>query len=157
MIVDEVILHNPILKSIGKESALDVSFVDEVCFQDRWSWGELEYRADMSEESRRYFAAECCGLLVGFGGGKFIEDDLFRINVIAVEPGHRGLGLGEDLLKLLMDSAEDGGAEGITCEVAESEVRICRAVMANGFEIDGFLEDYYSKGVGAHQFRTDLL
>ncbi|MFM7088962.1 MAG: GNAT family N-acetyltransferase [Candidatus Paceibacterota bacterium] len=149
--------HLPVLSKIGLESAEGVSFVDEVCFPDEWSWGELEYRADMAAGGRAYYAGFCCGLLVGFGGGKFTDNDEFRLSVIAVEPGHRGMGIGEDLLKLLLDEAEDGGAESAVLEVSEGLSNVCRALLNNGFEIDGYLDNHYGEGVGAHVFRADLL
>ncbi len=81
--------------------------------------------------------------IVGYGGLWLTVDDA-HITTIAVDPAHRGRGVGELLLNALIDQAYALGARQITLEVRVSNTAAQRLYLKYGFQPAGKRPRYYT-------------
>jgi ribosomal-protein-alanine N-acetyltransferase len=81
--------------------------------------------------------------IVGYGGLWLTVDDA-HITTIAVEPGHRGMGVGELLLNALIDHAYELGGRQITLEVRVSNTTAQHLYLKYGFQPAGTRPRYYT-------------
>jgi ribosomal-protein-alanine N-acetyltransferase len=73
-----------------------------------------------------------------------IRDDV-QINNVAVHPDHRGLGLGEAMLRYAIAKVRAAGAGFVTLEVRQSNTAAVTLYKKLGFEILGTRKNYYTK------------
>jgi len=73
-----------------------------------------------------------------------IRDDV-QINNVAVHPDHRGLGLGEAMMRYAIAKVRAAGASFITLEVRQSNAAAVTLYKKLGFEILGTRKNYYTK------------
>ena len=73
-----------------------------------------------------------------------IRDDV-QINNVAVRPDHRGLGLGEAMMRYAIAKVRAAGASFITLEVRQSNAAAVTLYKKLGFEILGTRKNYYTK------------
>lgn len=111
---------------------------------DAWSeaswWGELAGRP-----RRDYVVVEREGELAAYGGidhGGQIAD----LMTIAVAPGHRGSGVGGDLLSELERRAADGGAEALILEVRADNEPAKALYERRGYVVLTVRRGYYQPG-----------
>jgi ribosomal-protein-alanine N-acetyltransferase len=81
--------------------------------------------------------------IVGYGGVWLTVDDA-HVTTIAVDPTHRGKGVGELLLNALIDNAYELGARQITLEVRVSNTNAQHLYLKYGFEPAGTRTRYYT-------------
>jgi [ribosomal protein S18]-alanine N-acetyltransferase len=81
--------------------------------------------------------------LVGYGG-VWLTVDHAHITTIAVDPPHRGKGVGELLLNALIDHAYELQARMLTLEVRVSNVAAQKLYLKYGFEPGGKRPRYYT-------------
>ena len=81
--------------------------------------------------------------LIGFAG-MWMAFDEAHITTIGIDPGHRGLGLGELLLLCMVDAAIARGARWLTLEVRVSNVAAQTLYRKYGFSVRGSRKRYYS-------------
>lgn len=81
--------------------------------------------------------------IVGYGGLLLAVDDA-HVTTIAVDPQHRGFGVGELLLNGLIDAAYDLRAKMITLEVRVSNSVAQRLYLKYGFQPAGTRPRYYT-------------
>ena len=81
--------------------------------------------------------------LIGFAG-MWLAFDEAHITTIGVDPGYRGLGLGELLLLSMVDAALVRGARWLTLEVRVSNVAAQALYRKYGFSVRGSRKRYYS-------------
>jgi ribosomal-protein-alanine N-acetyltransferase len=81
--------------------------------------------------------------IIGYGGLWLTVDDA-HVTTIAVEPQHRGLGVGELLLNGLIDAAYELQANMLTLEVRISNAVAQRLYVKYGFEPAGTRPRYYT-------------
>lgn len=81
--------------------------------------------------------------IVGYGGLWLTFEDA-HITTIAVEPAHRGKGVGELLLNALIDHAYEIGGKQITLEVRVSNTAAQRLYLKYGFQPAGTRPRYYT-------------
>jgi ribosomal-protein-alanine N-acetyltransferase len=81
--------------------------------------------------------------IVGYGGLWLTVDDA-HITTIAVDPPHRGFGVGELLLNGLIDSAYELKARMLTLEVRVSNTVAQRLYIKYGFQPAGTRPRYYT-------------
>ncbi len=111
-------------------------------FSTPWSRGAFE--AEIEENDLSYYLVVADkGKIVGYGGMWIIIDEAHVTN-IALTADYRGLGLGERLVRALMDKARERGVDSMTLEVRPSNT-IAQALYAKlGFLTKGIRKQYYS-------------
>ena len=112
--------------------------------RDAWTesswWGELAGRP-----RRDYVAVERDGELAAYGGidhGGQVAD----LMTVAVAPGHRGSGLGEDLLDELEARASAGGADAMMLEVRADNAPARALYDRRGYAVLTVRRKYYQPG-----------
>ena len=73
-----------------------------------------------------------------------IRDDV-QINNVAVHPDHRGLGLGEAMIRYAIAKVRAAGAGFVTLEVRQSNTAAVTLYKKLGFDILGTRKNYYTK------------
>lgn len=81
--------------------------------------------------------------IVGYGGLWLTVDDA-HITTIAVDPAHRGRGVGELLLNALIDHAYELGGRQLTLEVRVSNTAAQHLYLKYGFQPAGTRPHYYT-------------
>lgn len=119
-----------------------VSEIEKICFPTPWS--KEAFRIEI-EENRcaRYFVAVYQGEIVGYGGMWLIIDEAHITNV-AVHPNYRGLGVGEAIMRSLIQEAVGLGAIRMTLEVRISNKIAQNLYRKLGFYDAGIRKQYYS-------------
>ena len=115
------------------------AFPDDAWSEGSW-WGELAGRP-----RRDYLAVECEGELAAYGGidhGGQVAD----LMTIAVAPGHRGSGIGGDLLTELEGRAATGGAEALMLEVRADNQPARTLYDRRGYDVLTVRRGYYQPG-----------
>ena len=90
-----------------------------------------------------YIVMEDDQRVVGYCGVWLVVDEAHITNV-AVLPSYRGLGLGEGLMRKIMDIAKEVGARVMTLEVRVSNQAAQHLYRKLGFQDGGIRKRYYS-------------
>lgn len=107
-------------------------------------WSRAAFEAEMTDNELAYYLVlELEGKAIGYAGMWLIVDEAHVTNV-AISAACRGQGLGELLMKSLIDHARERGARSMTLEV-----RITNAIAQSlytklGFVKKGIRRQYYS-------------
>ena len=128
----------------------DIARVYEIEVQSfRSPWSKLSLLGELHNNVARYYVAEEEGRVVGYGGMWLMFDEAHITN-IAIAPEARGRHLGRYLLYGMMAAAHGRGAERMTLEVRETNVRAQNLYYSFDFEKEGFRKRYYEDtGEGA--------
>ena len=107
---------------------------------DHWSeesfWGELA-------GGHVYRVAETDGAIVGYAGLSVIGDD-GNLQTVAVDPEHRGNGIGGQLVDVLLSSAREQGLRAVELEVASRNLPARHLYEVRGFVEVGLRRGYYA-------------
>ncbi|MNG06423.1 ribosomal-protein-alanine N-acetyltransferase [compost metagenome] len=107
-------------------------------------WSAEAFTNELSHNHfARYTVMEDGSGIIGYGGMWTIIDEAHVTN-IAVRHDRRGRGLGERLLRRLMEQAAEYGMDRMTLEVRVSNERAQRLYERLGFEPAGIRPGYYS-------------
>ncbi|MBI1751186.1 MAG: GNAT family N-acetyltransferase [Acidobacteria bacterium] len=117
-----------------------VARLDRTAFGDAWKTPALHERMWVIPELA--FARWSCVQVAG-------EADLLRI---AVDPAHRGSGLGRQLLEVCQQELADAGIDHLFLEVRVSNASAIRLYRACGWKPCGRRGGYYSDGEDADLF-----
>lgn len=137
----------------------DISRVYEIEVQSfRSPWSKLSLLGELHNDVARYYVAEDGGRVIGYGGMWLLFDEAHITN-IAIAPERRGEHLGRYLLYGMMESAVARGAEKMTLEVRETNLRAQNLYYSFDFTKQGFRKRYYDDtGEGAYLlWNEDLL
>ena len=104
-------------------------------------WSERMFRQELETENRRYLVAEN-DRIVGFGGVMVIDDEAHITNLLVTEQ-HRGKGIGRRLVRALMKSAVEMGAQHVTLEVRSSNATARKLYAGLGLAPVGIRPNYY--------------
>jgi [ribosomal protein S18]-alanine N-acetyltransferase len=108
------------------------------------AWPANAFTNELNENKlAHYYVGRLDGKVVAYGGIWVILEDS-HITTIAVQPEHRGYGLGEQLLIHLLDEAMTRGASWITLEVRETNDVAQRLYRKYGFTNVSVRRAYYS-------------
>ena len=118
--------------------------IEQACFpQDCWSLDQ--FWRELAGHTRDYFVAGSDGTVIGFAGVSTIPPDS-DLQTLAVDPEHRGAGVGRDLLAAMLHCASNRGATSMILEVRTDNSR-ARALYADaGFESIATRTRYYPDG-----------
>lgn len=106
------------------------------------SWSQEALQKEVSNPVASYFVAEDNGQIVGYAGMWQVIDEGEVIN-IAVRKEDRRKGLGEALLKKLLQEAEIRQIINVFLEVRESNIPALNLYTSMGFKVIGRRKDYY--------------
>lgn len=67
------------------------------------------------EDVQEFWVAEHDGVVVGCGALHVLWEDLAEIRTVAVDPEHRGLGIGHRIVAALIDTARELGLRRVFC------------------------------------------
>lgn len=120
----------------------EVLEIERLCFPTPWS--REAFRIEI-EQNRcaHYFVAVCQDKIVGYGGMWVIIDEAHITNV-AVHPSYRGRGIGEAIMRSLIEAAISLGAVRMTLEVRVSNKIAQNLYEKLGFRAVGIRKRYYS-------------
>ena len=121
----------------------DVARVYEIEVQSfRSPWSKLSLLGELHNNVAHYLVAEEEGRVIGYGGMWILFEEAHVTNV-AIAPEKRGQHLGRYLLYGMMLKAREYGAERMTLEVRETNVRAQNLYYSFDFEKEGFRKRYY--------------
>ena len=128
----------------------DVARVYEIEVQSfRSPWSKLSLLGELHNNVAHYLVAEEEGRVIGYGGMWVLFEEAHVTNV-AIAPEKRGQHLGRYLLYGMMLKAREYGADRMTLEVRETNVRAQNLYYSFDFEKEGFRKRYYEDtGEGA--------
>jgi ribosomal-protein-alanine N-acetyltransferase len=133
--------NHPIFRSMEMEDVDQILNVENASFTTPWS-REAFYNELTNNHFANYIVMEIDGLIVGYCGVWIVVDEAHVTN-IALLPEVRGMGLGEALLRKIMDLARSFHAKAMTLEV-----RVTNHIAQNlygklGFQKGGIRKNYY--------------
>ena len=107
-------------------------------------WSEAALSEELSNKFSRFFVALLNGEIVGYIGSHNVLGEVYITNV-AVFPEYRCNGIGEKLIKKLIESVENEDADFITLEVRKSNVSAINLYKKCGFCTVGERKNFYEK------------
>lgn len=126
-----------------RENDLDqILELEHKCFTLPWT-KEAFYNELHHNQFATYFVLEEDEKIVGYCGTWIVIDEAHITN-IAVLPEYRGKGLGEKLLKNMIDHCKEKGIETMTLEVRVSNIAAQSLYKKFGFQEGAMRKNYYS-------------
>lgn len=116
--------------------------LEQVTFSSPWSREAFETEL-ASNVMARYVVLEVEGKVAGYAGMWIVVNEAHIMNV-AVEAPLRGRGLGELLMRHMLEVAAKNGAERMTLEVRRSNMTARKLYDKLGFVESGVRAGYYS-------------
>ena len=134
-------MAEPVLRRMTLSDVPAVHRLEEAIFSTPWS--EKDFVYEMTEDKvARYLVIEEAGEIVAFAGAHIILDQAHVTN-IAVRRDCRGRGLGRMITRALMQYASNLGAEYLTLEVRQSNVKAQNLYKSLGFVKVNVRKRYY--------------
>ena len=127
--------------SMQKEHLDDVYKIEENAFSIPWSKKELEKDAFLNKLSI-YLVALYNNEIVGYVGMWHVVNE-GHITNIAVKNEYRNQGIGDKLIKELINIAKEKEMIGITLEVRMNNLSAQKLYSKNGFKVEGIRKNYY--------------
>lgn len=107
-------------------------------------WSRAAFEAETSDNDLAYYLViDDGGTIAGYAGMWLIIDEAHVTN-IALAAAYRGAGLGEKLVRALMDLARERGALSMTLEVRVSNAKAQSLYAKLGFVPRGKRRNYYT-------------
>ncbi len=120
-----------------------VAEIEKICFSTPWS--KESFEKEFENDYAVYFTArKSCGSPIGYIGVHNICGE-GEITMVAVHPDYRGCGIGEKLLKVLIDHEKNCGISRVNLEVRESNITAQKLYEKSGFSRDGLRRNYYTE------------
>lgn len=123
----------------------DIPYILEIekrCFPIPWTKSAFEKELK-SNKLAHYFVGVLDGKVAGYGGMWLIVDE-GHITNIAVHPDFRGKKIGENIIKALVQEAEERRIYRLTLEVRKSNIIAQNLYKKLGFVACGIRPAYYS-------------
>lgn len=131
--------------------------LETIIFPEDDPWTPSAFVSEL-RSGRTYYAARDAGTLVGYAGLGFVAGPPQvegEIHNIAVDPAHRGRGIGRMLLRRLLEVA-DARLAVLFLEVRTDNVAARALYESEGFTVVGLRRRYYRpSGADAHTMRRD--
>ena len=128
------------IKRMDSSHIKALSEIEKECFSTPWS--EESLKEELNNKFARFFVAECDGKASGYIGAHNILGEVYITNV-AVSTAFRRMGIGEKLIKTLVDFCGNEGMEFVTLEVRRSNEAAKKLYSKMGFEEVGERKDFY--------------
>jgi len=120
-----------------------VCALEEACFAIPWSRESIQKEIE-GNNMAIYFVAEQEGHVVGYGGMWHVVNEGHITNICVAEEC-RKQGIGDMLLRRLIDEAHAREMIGLTLEVRVSNGSAQRLYTRNGFKPEGIRKNYYAE------------
>lgn len=120
----------------------DLALLEKQCFSTPWSENAL--KAELEKENSRFFVAITKNEVSGYVGANNVLGELY-IDNIAVFYNYRGFGIGEALLRHLIDVAKAENCSLITLEVRVSNTPARNLYEKLGFKNVGLRKNFYEQ------------
>ena len=134
--------RNPInIRLMELEDVNQVHGIENLCFAIPWSLDS--FKAEMENSMALYLVAEVGGRIAGYAGLWQIIDEGHITNV-AVHPGFQGMGIGEKLMKELIEESKKRCLNSMTLEVRINNLPAINLYKKLKFDIEGFRKGYYT-------------
>ena len=134
-------MAEPVLRRMTLSDVPAVHRLEQAIFSMPWS--EKDFVYEMTENKvARYLVIEEAGEIIAFAGAHIILDQAHVTN-IAVRQDCRGRGLGRMITRALMQYASNLGAEYLTLEVRQSNVKAQNLYKSLGFVKVNVRKRYY--------------
>ena len=117
--------------------------IEEQCFSVPWSRESMEKEL-IGNDQAHYLVAEIDEKVVGYAGFWQVLDEGHIMN-IAVAPSMRGQGLGEELMRAMLQQGTQLGIIYWTLEVRVSNIAAIKLYEKVGFTSAGIRPGYYEK------------
>jgi ribosomal-protein-alanine N-acetyltransferase len=124
-----------------------VHAIEASCFPND-SWSVDQFWRELAGATRDYVVADSDGTVVGYAGISSIASDS-DLQTLAVDPMHRGGGLGRQLLVAMLDRAHNRGATSMILEVRADNATALKLYATAGFETIATRTRYYPDGSDA--------
>lgn len=122
------------------EHTADIAAIEQRSFT--LPWHANAFANELNNRCAHYFVAMRAGSVVGYGGMWLIVDEA-HVTTLAVDPMHRGRGIGERLLHAILMAAIAEGAQRSTLEVRESNVPAIKLYEKYGYKVVAERKHYY--------------
>jgi len=133
-----------IYREVQKKDIASIVRIENIAFSQPWSKKGI---ADFLKQNNSIMlVAEEFGKIVGYVGLYYVLDEA-NITNIAVLPGYRRIGVGENLIRYLIDEVKKRDIRGITLEVRESNEAAINLYTKLGFDSIGIRKKFYEKPV----------
>ena len=120
--------------------------LDHLAFNGLWT--KSQWEKELSDKSKLCLGVFMNSKIIALVSGTIILDQL-EINMLAVDPSKRRLGLGEKVLSSLLNRSRKLGAHKVTLEVKSQNFAAKKLYKKLGFKIIGNREKYYKDGSNA--------
>ncbi|UPM50967.1 GNAT family N-acetyltransferase [Synechococcus sp. A10-1-5-1] len=111
-------------------------------------WSEGQWISELADQKRPGLGLWQGDQLLALACGLLVLDEL-QITTLAVDPTHRRLGLGRQVLQSLLNQARGDGARQATLEVASDNAAALGLYGRLGFRTAGIRRGYYRNGSDA--------
>ncbi|MGD0818251.1 MAG: GNAT family N-acetyltransferase [Methanomassiliicoccales archaeon] len=129
--------------------------IEEESFQDeRFSRNMLELF--VNEEEFDTLVCEIEGSVVGYAAAYAEPEVRTRVLSLAVDTGHRGMGIGRRLMQEIEHRAKALRSTAVTLEVRVKNLPAVNLYLEEGYRIRGKIVDYYGKGENAFFMEKEL-
>ncbi len=119
----------------------EVLEVEQQCFTTPWS--RYAFICELRDNRfSHYIVARHDDSIIGYGGLWIVLDEAHVTNV-GIIPEYRGRGIGETLMRTLIEIAKSNGAKQMTLEVRKSNYVAQNLYSKLGFEPRGIRRGYY--------------
>lgn len=126
--------------------------IEEACFQPPHRFSRAYMRQLIQQPNAATWIAEDGQRMCGFALVEWTREGaevVAYIQTLEVLPDLRGQGVGSELLRLMVNSANAAGASLIWLHVDAENAAAIRVYQAQGFVPRGTKEDYYGRGRAA--------
>ena len=134
--------RNPInIRIMELEDIDQVHEIENLSFAIPWSLNS--FKMEMENSMALYIVAEVGGRIAGYAGLWQIIDEGHITNV-AVHPGFQGMGIGEKLMKELIEESKKRCLSSMTLEVRINNLPAINLYKKLDFDIEGLRKGYYT-------------
>ena len=120
-----------------------VAALEEACFAIPWTRASIKKEIE-DNKMAVYFVAQADGETIGYGGMWHVVNEGHITNICVAEE-YRKQGIGDMLLRRLIDEAHAREMIGLTLEVRVSNGAAQRLYTRNGFKPEGIRKNYYAE------------
>lgn len=133
-----------IYRDVQKKDVPAIARIENISFSQPWSKkGITDF---IKQNNSVCIVAEEFGKVVGYVGFYHVMDE-GNITNLAVLPGYKRIGVGENLMRFLIEKVKELGVKGITLEVRESNEAAINLYTKLGFDSVGIRKRFYEKPV----------
>lgn len=128
------------IKPLAAEHVAQIAQLEKVCFSDPWS--ENAISSELNNRLSFWLIATCGEMVMGYVGSQVVLGEADMMN-LAVAPEHRRAGLGEQLVKELIEELKCRDCHSLTLEVRISNEAAISLYNKLGFTQVGKRPNYY--------------